>query len=177
MVDVVDVCARATRKECCREFVKPFEAASMRPGEYKVSFVWCMIWNWNFIISDLREIVSVSDSNNIFLRHESEDINRKKIGYLQNFGWFQFYICKQVMHGRLLCLIKSCGWGFYGTLILHRNDFCWISVGECDSWNRATNKCKNFEIFKGFLSEICKYVLNDHLWSSKINLKHFMKHW
>ena len=34
----------------------------------------------------------VSDSNNIFLYHESEDINKKS--YFQTFSWFHFYIYK-----------------------------------------------------------------------------------
>ena len=37
----------------------------------------------------------VSDSNNIFLWHEPEDINKKD--NFQNFGWFQFYVYK-LMH-------------------------------------------------------------------------------
>ena len=36
----------------------------------------------------------VSDSNNIFLWHESEDKTKK--GYFQKFSWFQFYVL-QVM--------------------------------------------------------------------------------
>ena len=39
----------------------------------------------------------VSDSKNIVLRHESEDINKKKKGYFQNFSWFQFYVYKSCM--------------------------------------------------------------------------------
>ena len=34
----------------------------------------------------------VSDSNNIFLWHESDDINKKRI--FRNFSWFQFYVYK-----------------------------------------------------------------------------------
>ena len=37
-----------------------------------------------------------TDSNNIFLWHESEDINVKKNLFL-NFSWFQFYILKLCM--------------------------------------------------------------------------------
>ena len=42
----------------------------------------------------------VSDSNNIFLWHESEDIYKKC--YFQNFSWFQFYTYK-------LCMIMCIG--------------------------------------------------------------------
>ena len=38
----------------------------------------------------------VSDSNNIFLWNESEDINKKK-PYFQNFSWFQFHVFKLCM--------------------------------------------------------------------------------
>ena len=38
----------------------------------------------------IKEIVS--DSNSIFLWHESELINKK--GHFQNFSWFTFYFCK-----------------------------------------------------------------------------------
>ena len=41
-----------------------------------------------------------TDSNNIFLWHESEDINEK--AYFQNFSWFQFYIFKLCM---IMCFI------------------------------------------------------------------------
>ena len=41
-----------------------------------------------------------SDFNNIILWHESEDINKKKNTYFQNFSWFQFYIYK-------LCIITD----------------------------------------------------------------------
>ena len=41
---------------------------------------------------DLKGIVS--DSNNIFLWHGSEDILQKEKGYFQNFSWFQFYVYK-----------------------------------------------------------------------------------
>ena len=41
----------------------------------------------------------VSDSNNIFLWHESEDINKK--AYFQNFSWFQFHIFKLFM---IMCI-------------------------------------------------------------------------
>ena len=37
-------------------------------------------------------IIIVSDSNNIFVWHESEDFNQK--GYFQNFSWFQCYVYK-----------------------------------------------------------------------------------
>ena len=37
----------------------------------------------------------VSDSNNIFLWHKAEDINKK--GYFQHFSWFQFYVYKLCM--------------------------------------------------------------------------------
>ena len=36
-----------------------------------------------------------SDSNNIFLWYESEDINKN--AYFQNFSWFQFYVFKLCM--------------------------------------------------------------------------------
>ena len=41
-----------------------------------------------------------SDSSNIFLRHESEDMNKK--AYFENFFWFQFYIYK-------ICMIMCIG--------------------------------------------------------------------
>ena len=53
----------------------------------------------------------VSDSNNIFLWYESEDMNKK--AYFQNFSWFQFYVFKLYMiimcfiAHRLLSWIKS----------------------------------------------------------------------
>ena len=51
-----------------------------------------------------------SDSNNIFLLHESEDINKRKTkqnktkqkANFQNFSWFQFCIYK-------LCMIMCIG--------------------------------------------------------------------
>ena len=42
----------------------------------------------------------VSDSNKIFMWHESEDINKK--GYFQNFSWFQYHVYK-------LCMIMGIG--------------------------------------------------------------------
>ena len=42
-----------------------------------------------------------TDSNNIFLWHESEDINGKK-AHFQNFSWFQFYAFKLCM---IVCFI------------------------------------------------------------------------
>ena len=41
-----------------------------------------------------------SDSNNIFLWHESED--KQKKAYFQNFSWFNFYVYK-------LCMIMCIG--------------------------------------------------------------------
>ena len=51
-----------------------------------------------FFVHMLKGIVS--DSNNMILRHESEDINRK--GYFQNFSWFQFYVYKFCM---IICIV------------------------------------------------------------------------
>ena len=44
----------------------------------------------------------VSDSNNIFLWHKSEDINKK--GYFQTLRWFQFYIYKLCM---IMCVCTA----------------------------------------------------------------------
>ena len=67
-------------------------------------------------IISLKRIVN--NSNNIFLWHESEDINKqtnkqtktkqnkqdkkqKTLSYFQNFTWFQFYVCKLFM---IMCI-------------------------------------------------------------------------
>ena len=42
----------------------------------------------------------LTDSNNIFLWHDSEDINKKKL-YFQIFSWLPFYIYKLRM---IMCI-------------------------------------------------------------------------
>ena len=50
------------------------------------------IAGWHIGVWALKGILG--DSNNIFLWHESEDVNKKDF---QNFSWFQFYIYKLCM--------------------------------------------------------------------------------
>ena len=50
----------------------------------------------------------VSDSNSIFLLHESEDINKK--AYFQNLSWFQIYVYN-------LCMIVCIGIAPYTTVL------------------------------------------------------------
>ena len=61
-----------------------------------------------------------SDFNNIFLQHESEDINKK--AYFQNFSWFQFYSSKLWMGW--LCVFHC----FHSLL----SWLCWIKSGVRD---------------------------------------------
>ena len=55
-----------------------------------------------FLIVSLWLKQVFSDSNNIILWHESEDVNKKKTPYFQNFSWFQCYVFKLCM---IMCVI------------------------------------------------------------------------
>ena len=53
-------------------------------------------WVFNIMYSYRINIKGISsDSNNIFLWLESEDVNKK--AYFQNFSWFKFYVFKLCM--------------------------------------------------------------------------------
>ena len=97
-----------------------------------------------------------SDFHNIFLWHESEDINQKKgvskIISLDSKFTFSSYVWLCVFHcsHRLLCWIKSRVRDFQVkiALILYWNDFSLIHLGKCASSKIAMKMCKKFKFWK-----------------------------
>ena len=78
----------------------------------------------------------VSDSYNIFLYHESENINKK--AYFQNFSWFQFYIfqcmimCVTLLpQTAVLNKISCTKLSVKIAPISYWNDFSLIPLGSC----------------------------------------------
>ena len=61
------------------------------------------LFYWSYTISSRSFKGKVSDSNNILLWHESEDVNQKKIKIkkikqkISKFNWFKFYVYKWCM--------------------------------------------------------------------------------
>ena len=139
----------------------------------------------------------VSDSNNKFLCHESEDFNKKKkkkkktISKISVDSSFTFtsnaWLCALAVLHRLLLvlnLVSSMILYMKIALILHWHDFCLIPLGECASWGRATNRLRNSNL-KIFESAVYMKSGSMCLWihftkvTLKIELKLLMmrSHW
>ena len=102
-----------------------------------------------------------SDSNNIFLWYESEDINKKKLiskisvdfnFTFSSYAWLCVFHCSH----RLLCWIKSLVRDFSVkiALISYWNDFSPTPLGKCASYWSTPQICKKKSHFKNFESTL-----------------------
>ena len=103
------------------------------------------------LISFIKGIVS--DSNNIFLWHKSQDINKIRLfpkfqlipmlRKLTSYAWYVHWHCSIDYCVKLSRRDNAKnGSHFKG------NDFYLIPLRKCASWRRATDGCKTFKILK-----------------------------
>ena len=113
----------------------------------------------------------LSDSNNIFLCHEPEDIDKK--GQFQNFSWFQCYICKLCMCiGTVPSTNESCGQDFMEKWLLFHPEMISaliIPLRKCVSYRGATTRSNKFK----FLRAPSIWNLGVCLWGITNGILHF----
>ena len=114
-----------------RHFFFPLIISSKRVIFQQKKFPWV---HWTY--GNIQPFKGIfSDSNNIFLWHESEDINQKTC-HFQNFSWFQFNVFKFCM---IICVHCSQTRGDRGVSAprgesAHHVFLSHVNVGKVSKW-------------------------------------------